>query len=581
MLAIIMAPEKIYSVRGKIPKKDQKELQAYPPLLQKLLYYRGLKTGKAAEKFLKPDYDLDTHDPFLIKNMDKAVDRILQAIENNEHIVIYTDYDCDGIPAGVLLHDFFKKIEYVHFKNYIPHRHKEGYGLNIPAVGELAAEGAKLIITADVGIVDVKAVEEANRLGVDVIITDHHLPQDALPPAYAILNSKQTDDIYPFDMLCGAGVAFKLVQALIQKGSRSSGTFDWTIKDGWEKWLLDMAGLSTIADMVPLVNENRVLAYYGLKVLRKSRRPGLQQLCRKLRIDQRELTEDDIGFMIAPRINAASRMDKPEDAFRLLATTDVVEADMLSDHLNKINDERKGHVAAIVKEIKRKLKAQDEIKNVIVLGDPRWRPALLGLAANSIVDEYERPVFLWGREGGNVIKGSCRSDGNINVVSLMQSAKDCFIESGGHTLAGGFSVENEKVHYLEDGLLEAYQNTPVEDVEKELLVEEELSLDEANWDTYALVEQLAPFGIGNTKPLFLFKKVPIKAIRQFGKRREHLQMDFLRSDQSKISAIGFFTSTEQFAREIEKGTLIDLVGTLERSTYRKYPELRLRIVDIV
>jgi len=260
-----------YSFRKKVPHGVSKNLEAYPELVQELLFSRGIETAKEAEEFLNPDYTKHVHDPFLIKDMEKAVLRILLAMEQNEKIVIYSDYDCDGIPGGVILHDFFKKINYENFENYIPHRHEEGYGLNLSAIESCAESNTKLLITVDCGITDVVPVTRANELGIDVIITDHHLVGKKLPPAYAILNSKQEDDSYPFDLLCGAGVAFKLVQGLLEKGS-------FNVTQGWEKWLLDMAGLSTIADMVPLVGENRVLAYYGLKVLRKSPRLGLQQL---------------------------------------------------------------------------------------------------------------------------------------------------------------------------------------------------------------------------------------------------------------------------------------------------------------
>lgn len=302
-----MMKMKKYSIKGPIPTKVKDSLSAYPKLMQELLFYRGIETVSAADEFLNPDYEKHIHDPFLIKDMDKAVKRILLAIKNNEKIVIYSDYDCDGIPGGVILHDFFKKIKYKNVSNYIPHRNDEGYSLNIGAIKEFSKEGAKLIITVDCGITDVKEVDVANNLGIDVIITDHHLVPKILPKAYAILNSKQEDDTYPYDMLCGAGVAFKLVQGLLAKG-------DFGITPGWEKWLLDMAGLSTIADMVPLTGENRVIAYFGLKVFRKSPRPGVQELCRKAKVRLHNVTEDDIGFMVAPRINAASRMGKPMEA---------------------------------------------------------------------------------------------------------------------------------------------------------------------------------------------------------------------------------------------------------------------------
>jgi len=342
-----------YPTREKLSEDDLSGLKEYPELMQQLLFHRGIKVSSDAKAFLNHDYDSHTHDPFLLTGMGKAVKRILSAIDKKEKIVIYSDYDCDGIPGGVVLHDFFKKIEYENVNNYIPHRHEDGYGFHLSAVEEFAKDNIKLIITVDCGITDTETVARARKLGVDVIITDHHLPMDKLPEAHAIINPKQKGDKYPYKELSGAGVAFKLVQALIKKG-------DFDIIEGWEKWLLDMVGLATVADMVELKGENRSLAYYGLKVLRKSPRVGLMKLCRKIKVNQSQITEDDIGFMLAPRINAASRMDSPEDAFHMLATTDESDAGACVAHLEKLNDERRGTVAGMTKEIKKRVSEMTE-----------------------------------------------------------------------------------------------------------------------------------------------------------------------------------------------------------------------------
>ncbi|MBI5817315.1 MAG: single-stranded-DNA-specific exonuclease RecJ [Candidatus Yonathbacteria bacterium] len=566
--------------------EDNAAFSIYHPLTQTLLKNRGITMYEQAEKFLHPDYERDIHDPFLILNMEKAVERILRAIDAEEKIVVYGDYDCDGIPGSVILHDFFKKIGYKNFENYIPHRHDEGYGLNTDAVDEFAKNGTSLLITVDCGITDVKEVAHANSFGIDVIVTDHHLPvcrdlgtgrpQEVLPSAFAILNSKQKGDTYPDNMLCGAGLVWKLVHALLKKRAK-----EWNIGEGWEKWLLDMAGLSTIADMVPLRNENRVLAHYGLKVLRKSPRPGLMKLFRKLRVDQRYLTEEDVGFTIAPRVNAASRMGIPFDAFRLLSTTDETEADVLSDHLNEMNETRKGVVAVMIKEAKKKITSR-EMREVIVVGNPAWKPGVLGLAANRLMEDYGRPVFVWGREGGTHIKGSCRSDGSINVVELMVNVRQgIFLDVGGHELAGGFSISHEQIHFLEEEIILAYKKIEKKlSIDEAMAVESTLSLDQVIWDTQRLVDQFAPFGIGNPKPLFLFEGVEIKGVKTFGKEKNHLELQFENSSGKKIPAIGFFISPENFKTVIEEGKFINLVATLEKSMFRGRPELRLRIVDI-
>ena len=573
---------KKYSVRKEIPASAEENLKSYPEILRHLLFYRGIENGDDAERFLNPDYDSGTHDPFLMKDMDKAVERILKAIERNEKIIIYSDYDADGIPGAVVLHDFFKKIGFNNFENYIPHRHEEGFGLNMEAVEEFGKSGAKLLITIDCGIADVKEVEGLNEFGIDVIITDHHELGEKIPPAYAILNSKQNDCPYPEKILCGAGVIFKLIQALISKKNS-----DWQLKEGMEKWFLDMVGLATLSDMVPLVGENRVFAYYGLKVLRKSPRVGLMKLLRKIKIEQRNITEDDIGFTISPRINAASRMDAPMDAFKLLATSDETLADELSSHLNKINDERKGLVASMVKEMKHIISSRTESaekKEAIVMGNPKWRPSLLGLAANTLMQENFCPVFLWGREGENILKGSCRSPGNVSLINLMKSLPEGILSGyGGHSMSGGFSVSYEKIHLLEEEIISALKKIKIDgdDSPQEIFIDKKLSIDEVNWETYNALEKLAPFGAGNPKPLFLFEKIKIAGMKNFGKEKNHLEISFRKEDGKNVSAIGFFMTGGEWGIELKEGEKINLVATMEKSTFRNFPELRLRIVDIL
>lgn len=562
---------KKYVVHDEIPELIKIELASYPELIQNLLYRRGITTQTTADAFLNPDYEKHLHDPFLMKDMDRAVSRILDGMKRKEKIVVYSDYDCDGIPGGVLLHTLFKKLNYAHATNYIPHRHEEGYGLNNKAIDTLCDAGVTLMITVDCGITDVDQVARAQAQGMDVIVTDHHLPGEKLPSAYAIVNPKRADDSYPEPMLCGGGVAFKLSQAMLTRG-------DFKIPKGWEKWLLDLAGLSTIADMVPLTGENRAIAYFGLKVLRKSLRPGIQKLCRKMHTDQRYLTEDDIGFMIAPRINAASRMDEPMQAFRLLATDDEGEADVLAAYLHKVNDMRKGIVASMAKEIKKRILLLGGVRELIVMGDPRWRPALLGLAANTLMEEYQRPVFLWGREGAGVLKGSCRSDGSVDVTELMRDARGLFIDSGGHAYAGGFSLLQETLHLVEERLITSYLRLrrPV-DYAVSYKVDGELSLSDVTWETYRSLERLAPFGEGNPKPIFAFPAVTVSGVKWFGKEKNHLELSFETPSGGVVRASAFFMKPT----ELTPGSRIDLLASLERSHFSGRSLLRLRIVEIL
>ena len=582
-----------YSVREAPPSEIERELLGYSPLVRQLLVGRGIVSAEEAEKFLNPHYENHSHDPFSMKDMEKAVKRVLRAIQNNERIAIFSDYDADGIPGAVALHDFFKKLGYLNFENYIPDRHGEGFGLNVKAVEQLNNAGAKLLITIDCGITDTEEVANANELGMDVIITDHHLPppsrkasegqaRDGLPPAFAILNPKQADCAYPEKMLCGSGVVFKLIQALCSHLSLNAKRYTLNaISPGWEKWLLDLVGLATLSDMVPLTGENRVFAHFGLKVLRKSPRRGLYELLSVLRLNRAELTEDDIGFSIAPRINAASRMGAPMDAFRLFATTDEAEAATLARHLDKINNERKGKVASLIKEVRRIVEEKGP-RRVIVAGNPNWRPALLGLVANSLAEDMRCPVFLWGREESIELKGSCRSGGGVNLSLLMQEARSAFSDFGGHKEAGGFSTTLEKVHLLEAELERAYEKVRTEYVAEVLpLADAALSLDAITSRTYADVLQLSPFGVGNPKPVFLFENIKIRKLEQFGREKQHLKLVFAKSDGVFVNAIRFYATPADFSTEVREGQSINLLAHLERSTFGNRVELRLRIVDII
>lgn len=583
-----------FSIREAIPKEMHEELSSHSDLVKHLLFHRGITKKEEAEKFLRPNYDLHGHDPFTMKDMEKAVLRIEKAFAGNEKIAIFSDYDCDGIPAGVILHDFFKQVGYANFINYFPHRYEEGYGLNIPAIEEFKKEGVSLIITADCGTSDVLQVERANELGLDVIITDHHLSQETkIPPAYAILNPKQSDCTYPEKMLCGSGVIFKLIQALCSRFHSPNfqlSTLNFklpvtTFPAGKEKWLLDMVGLATMADMVPLQGENRVFAHYGLTVLRKSRRIGLKKLLEKSKVNQLHLCEDDIGFTIAPRINAASRMGEPSEAFRLLTASDEATAEELANYLNKINDERKGLAASMVKEIKKILsvRTKEEEKNVLVIGNPKWKPPLLGPVANNLSETYSVPVFLWGRADGDCIKGSCRASGAVNVLELMKATPtDLFLGYGGHKSSGGFSISHENVHRLETELVHAFdQVVGIQKEEEEVFIDMHLDLNAVNWNTYSHIEKLAPFGCGNPKPVFLFEKVTPVDIRRFGKENNHLELVFRDDGGKKIPAIGFFTTPEDFKKPPMKGEPLNLIATMEKSMFRNFPELRLRILDII
>lgn len=557
-------------------------------LLDILLKNRGITER---EKFLNPSYEEGLYDPFLLKNMESATVRIFEAVEAKEKVVIYSDYDCDGIPAAVIISDFFKKIGYDNFSVYIPDRHDEGYGLHKDAIEEFINKKVGLLITFDLGITAIEEVAIASSGGVDVIIFDHHIPPIAgIPKAYAVIDPKQEGCSYPDKMLCAGGLAFKLIQALIKK----YGEY-WKIHAGWEKWLLDMAGVATLSDQVPLLDENRVLAFYGLKVLRKTKRPGLVEIFKKAGVNISRLTEEDVTFTLAPRINAASRMASPMAAYETLATSDLVSSKTLADHLVKINNERKQLVAQIMKKVKHSLEKrlfdnEGLEKPVIVIGDPEWRIGILGIVAAKIVDNYKKPVFVWGSDGNGLIKGSCRSYGLINLVEVMSALPEkSLVDFGGHKGAGGFSVLHDQIHFLEERLIEVFRAGKINGVEEngelssgeDIVIDATISIDDVNNDNYKVIEKLAPYGMGNPKPSFILKDAKINSIKEFGKEKNHLELTFKNSQNFSIKAIAFFKTRKSYEKILTPSQKIDLIVNFEKSTFAGRTELRLRIIDII
>ncbi|MBY0473254.1 DHH family phosphoesterase [Patescibacteria group bacterium] len=568
--------------------------RSHEDLILDLLNARGVEQ-EAQERFLQPDFERDSHDPFLLPDMEKAVERILRAKKDGETVVVWSDYDADGLPAGVMLTQFLRDIG-LNVIHHIPHRNNEGFGLNKKGIEELSKQGVKVMITADCGTTDAEQIAFANELGIDTIVTDHHMvpasaektlssaagqqgdaSESVFSAPLALINPKRLDSAYPFDGLCGAGVAWKLVQGILKK-NRPEG-----YADGREKWFLDLVGIATLSDMVPLVDENRMLAHFGLTVMRRARRPGLSALLKLLKIKPQTLTEDDVGFMISPRINAASRMGNPLTAARLLAA-EGEEAASLARELQALNDERKTVVATTVKEANKRL-AEATPSSVIVMGSPNWRPGILGLVASSLVETHQKPVFLWGREEGlpreseGFLRGSCRSDGVANVVDCMRLAheEDLFVDFGGHHGAGGFSLTQERVHELHTRLEQAYESLRSEiSAAVEVQIDRELDLAEL---PHALkgVQKLAPFGVGNTKPLFILPNVTISNIKLFGKTQNHLGLTLVKNT-ARTEAIAFFSTPESFKKPIAKDMKADIVGHVELD-WRGQP--RVRIVDIL
>ncbi len=561
------------------------EAEPISELVRSLLARRGVESPEAVSAFLSPDYAAHTHDSFLLADMDKAAARVLDAMSAGERIAVYADFDCDGIPGASVLSDFFTKIGYGNFEVYLPHRDREGYGFHTEAIAKLSERKVKLIVTVDVGTVAFDGVAFANAKGIDVIVTDHHEITGKLPEALAILNPKRPP--YPFSGLCGAAVAFKLVQAILAEGKKRGLENFTAIPEGWEKWLLDLVAIATVADMVPLAGENRALAFWGLSVLRKSSRPGIDALCNIMRLKKSELTENDIGFSIAPRVNAASRMDEPDLALRLLTTRDASEADALAARLEGLNASRKGIVAGIVKSARKRVSERyRENDRIVVLGDVEWKPALLGLAANSLMNDRGGIVCMWGRDVNGNLKGSCRSDGAIALPDLFAAARESFIECGGHNASGGFAVSHEKALTLADDLSQAaaaLQTALVPGVEPESSAHDAtVALREISWPLLRDVSRIAPFGAGNPKPVFKIAPVTIVSMKAFGKDKNHLELMLSCPETgASMRAFDFFRRAEDLSHLPLIGQLVSLLATLERDNFRSPARLALRIIDVL
>ncbi len=575
--------------------------------IKKILKDRGFNKGES-EDFLNPLYIEEKggmYDGLKMKDMDKAMERIWGAIDANEKIAIYSDYDADGVPGAVVLHSFFKKIGFdKHVIIKIPHRHTDGFGLHAHLIDQIEREGATLIITIDLGSSNVEQVKHANSLGIDVIITDHHEPHDELPPAYAILNHKQKDCKYPDKNLCGSGVIFKLVHLLIAEARKRK----YNIPAGYEKWLLDMVGLATISDMVPLIGENRVFAYYGLKVLQKNKRKGVSHLLSKLKINERYLDESDIGFSVSPCINAASRMSHAIDAFNLLSSDNEDECIRSADALIKLNKLRKSSADSLIGDIKNKIDVS-KVRDIIVIGDENWSPTILGPAASNMVRQFQLPVFIYASAGEDVFRGSCRSIPGVSVVDIMSHvSENFFIESGGHHASGGFAFAAEKKDLFEGEMREAFRK--YKDIRNSAKLDEEVVADESSYkithnnvDSFLIkhLAQMKPFGMKNQNPLFCIKQVSFRTIKYFGKQKEHIEFvveQFLNDKQEietvtpelfqdtykyssnynkkdVVKYISFFA--DKLLQEIQPNIEYNIYGRVEESNFLGKKEIRVKV----
>lgn len=514
--------------------------------------------------FLNPDFKKGLHDPYLLSGMKKAVMRIKKAVLEKQKIGIFADYDADGIPAAALLSEILEKKLHLETAVYIPTR-REGYGLNRQGIDYLKKQGANLIITADLGVREIKNTEYAKNLGLDVIITDHHEPGETLPKPLALINPKLKNSLYPFRELSGGGVVFKLIQALAKEFPQ--------IQEADLKWTLDLVGITTICDVVPLVSENRVFAKFGLMVLQKTKRLGLQKLYQAANIDQQKIDTYIVGFQIGPRLNAPGRMDQTNESFILLRSEDAHQATELAARLDKINRERQEQLDEILRQAEERIiKGKLFNKKVIILSDKNWSPGLIGLVAGKITEKYSRPTIIL-EEGESVSKGSARSIDNYNIVEVLEETSNLLVNFGGHAKAAGLTVENKHLSALYDRLLQiADTRLTVDDLVPKIKIDAELEEKNLSLNLYEKIKNLEPFGLGNARPVFMIKKVKPENLRTIGQEGKHLKFNL-----GSVSTIGF--SLGHMIRDLQNKN-IDLAFTLDEDVWDGNRKLQLKIVDI-
>lgn len=537
-------------------------------LLTQLLSCRGVFDASEIVNFLEPKYE-NCQDPFLLSDMDKTVSRIKEALEKQEKITIYADYDADAVTAATVLLRFFQKIDYPNVDYYIPDRFAEGYGINLEAVKLLAERGTRLLLTVDCGINAVEAVELANYLGVDVIVTDHHLPHIELPRAVAVVNPHRVDDQYPFKDLTGVGVAFKLVQALI-KG-------EGVIIPGWEKWLLDLVAIGTVADCQSLVGENRILVKWGLQVLKKTRWIGLSKLLEIAGILEDEPDTYKIGFIIAPRINAAGRIEHASLALELLLTDDERQAQRLAQKLDDLNRHRQKLTEQILSEAREQILRNSDRKVLMAWG-ASWPKGIVGLVAGRLAEEFYRPVLVLSHEEEEAV-GSARSIASFNIVKALDKTRELLTRFGGHEQAAGFTLKTQNIETFYQNLLEyAEAVLEEEDLSPVLWYDAEISLGEVTDELVALLEKFAPFGVGNFKPRFRMRNLLPRYVMPVGGEGNHLRL-VVEAEGRSIGCIGF--NLGFWAEKLQDGGLIDLICEPQFNLWNGERKIQLKIIDLI
>ena len=522
-----------------------------------LVYQRGIQTEEALRDFLEPSLD-QLHDPYELHDMDKAVTRIRQAIENYEQILIYGDYDADGMTSASIVKEALEQLG-AECQVYLPNRFTDGYGPNASVYKYfIENQGISLIVTVDNGVAGHEAIELAQSMGVDVIVTDHHSMPEVLPDAYAIVHPEHPEAEYPFKHLAGCGVAFKLATALLEEVQVE---------------LLDLVAIGTIADMVSLTGENRILVKYGLSVLKNTQRIGLQELFKIAGIQENEVDEETVGFQIAPRLHALGRLDDPNPAIELLTGFDEEEARDIALMINQKNDERKEMVQHIYDEAKFMI---DPKKPVQVLAGKGWNPGVLGIVAGRLLEELHQPVIVLNIENG-LAKGSARSIEAVDIFEALDPHRDLFVAFGGHAGAAGMTLEASKLEALSQVLVAYIEDNQVDlSTKNELFLDEELSLPDLTLETLKNFEKLAPFGMDNKKPVFYLKDFNVENARTMGAGNTHLKLKISQANVAfEVVAFGL----GNLATEFSQTKNLELAVTLSVNKWNGQTSLQLMLVD--
>ena len=538
-----------------------KEVESYSisKNIAKILNARDIKDISSVKKFFSDEFE-EGYDPYLMYDMQKAVDRINEAIDNEEKILVYGDYDADGITSTVLLVETLISLG-ANVSSYIPNRFEEGYGPNKEAFTKIINSGISLIITVDNGIAGVEEVELANELGCDVIITDHHKIQDIIPNAYAIIHPEHPEGDYPFKKLAGVGVAFKLAHALLEI---------------FPDFLLDLVAIGTIADMVSITDENRIFVKQGLELLNEDPRIGLKMLLELSNINSK-IDEQTVGFYITPKLNSIGRMDSAKLGLSFLMAEDAANARVLAEQIEKFNIERKQVTEEIVKDVIDKIETSDKKnKNVIMIsGD--YHEGVLGIVASNIVEKYQKPVFIMNSKEG-ILKGSARSIYDFNIYTAMNKISDLFIAFGGHTLAAGFSFDEVNLNKIEDFLDNEYENYKQNNELKSMKnIDIVTSLEEISYQFFNSLEALKPYGMDFEKPTILIENSMVLNKTYFGSEKQYLRLT-IADEVGNLECISF-KDTSLFDK-VKNNDIIDLLCTLDKNNFNGRTKLQAHIIDI-